>query len=74
MLKMLLLIGSKIGRIINRIIMTIRPFVDYKDLLIEDLQDPKEAAAYLNAAMEEGEIEMLVLALQDVAEAQGRTG
>jgi probable addiction module antidote protein len=41
----------------------------YRESLIEDLQDPAEAAEYLNAALEDSE-EMLLVALRDVAEAR----
>ena len=41
----------------------------YRDRLLEDLRDSQEAADYINAALEEGEPEMLLLALRDVAEA-----
>jgi probable addiction module antidote protein len=43
----------------------------YKDELILSLKNPKEAAEYLNAALEEGEPEAFLLALKDVAEALG---
>lgn len=44
----------------------------YSDSLKESLKDPKEAAAYLNAHLEEGESdEMFLLALRDVARAHG---
>lgn len=43
--------------------------VKYQKGLIEDLSNPAEAAAYINAAIEEGSEEMLLLALQDVAKA-----
>ena len=39
--------------------------------LAEALADPEEAAAYLNAAMEEGSQEGFLLALRDVANARG---
>jgi len=45
--------------------------VSYLEGLREDLQDPEEAAAYLDAAMEEGSQEAFLLALRDVAEARG---
>lgn len=45
----------------------------YLDGLREDLQDPETAAAYLNAAIEDGSQEMLLLALRDVAESKGLT-
>jgi probable addiction module antidote protein len=47
----------------------------YREYLIEELQDPEEAQAYLNAAFEEYEsdkhLEALMLALHTVAQAQG---
>jgi len=43
----------------------------YVDGLYEDLRDPTEAAAYLNAAVEDGDQYVLLLALRDVAEARG---
>jgi probable addiction module antidote protein len=42
----------------------------YKEGLLARLQDPHEAAAYLDAALEEGDIEVFLLALRDVAEAR----
>lgn len=48
--------------------------VPYEDILYQDLQDPAEAAAYLNAALEdesEGGSETFLLALRDVAKARG---
>ena len=41
----------------------------YQTQLIAALKDPDEAAAYLNAALEEGSVELFLLALQNVAEA-----
>ena len=43
----------------------------YQDYLIESLKNPKEAAAYLDAALEEADPELFLLALRNVAEAQG---
>jgi len=43
----------------------------YQEDLIEALKDPREAAAYLNAAMEEGDRALFLLALRNVAEAHG---
>ena len=45
--------------------------VPYIDGLLEDLADPEEAAAYLNAALEDGDQEVFLLALRHVAEARG---
>jgi len=48
--------------------------VPYEDVLYQDIQDPDEAAAYLNAALgdesEKGS-ETFLLALRDVAKARG---
>lgn len=43
----------------------------YQKDLIESLKDPCEAAAYLNAAIEEGDRAVFLLALRNVAEAHG---
>jgi probable addiction module antidote protein len=43
----------------------------YQQDLIESLKDPCEAAAYLNAAIEEGDRAVFLLALRNVAEANG---
>jgi probable addiction module antidote protein len=42
----------------------------YKEGLLERLKDPQEAAAYLDAALEDGDTEVFLLALRDVAEAR----
>lgn len=47
----------------------------YEEELIEDLKDPEEAQAYLEAAFgayeKDGDTGTLLLAMRDVAEAQG---
>jgi probable addiction module antidote protein len=43
----------------------------YEEVLDEDLQHPAEAAGYLNACLEEGDAEVFLLALRDVARARG---
>jgi len=43
----------------------------YIDGLLEDLVDPEEAAAYLNAALEDGDQQIFLLALRHVTEARG---
>ena len=48
-----------------------RPSRSYHEDLIEDLKDPKEAFAYLNAALEEGNKNAFLSALRNVLEAQG---
>ena len=45
--------------------------VPYEDGLKAQLADPEEAVAYLNAALEENDQEIFLLALRDVAEARG---
>lgn len=46
----------------------------YQEELIKSLQDPKEATAYINAALEENDMpEVFLLALKNVAEAYGFT-
>ena len=42
----------------------------YRDNLLATLQDPREAAAYLDAALEAGDREAFLLALRQVAEAR----
>jgi DNA-binding phage protein len=46
----------------------------YHAYLIESLKDPAEAAAYLDAVLEDGEIEPILLALKNVAEARRGLG
>ena len=43
----------------------------YQADLIESLRDPREAEEYLNAALEEEDMEPFLLALRNVAEARG---
>jgi probable addiction module antidote protein len=45
--------------------------VPYETGLAEDLCDPEEVVAYLNAAIEDGSQELFLLALRDVAVARG---
>lgn len=45
----------------------------YEDGLRQALLDPAEAAAYLDAALVEGDMDGFLLALRDVAEARGMT-
>ena len=44
---------------------------DYKIHLLKQLQKPKEAAAYLNAALNDEDPHVFLLALRDIAEAMG---
>ena len=47
------------------------PSLRYDSWLIGQLKDPSEAAAYLEAAIEDGNAAVLMLALRQVAQAQG---
>ena len=49
----------------------VRKITTYQEDLVNALKDPREAAAYLNAAIEEGDRAVFLLALRNVAEAQG---
>jgi DNA-binding phage protein len=42
----------------------------YHSYLIESLKDPAEATAYLDAVLEDGDLEHILLALKNVAEAR----
>lgn len=44
---------------------------DFQEFLLENLQDPREAAAYLKAALADEDERVFLLALRDVLEAQG---
>ena len=48
-----------------------RKTTTYQEDLVEALKDSREAAAYLSAAMEEGDQALFLLALRNVAEAHG---
>jgi len=43
----------------------------WKEYLLRSLHDPEEAAAYLNAALEDEDFRVFLIALRDVAEARG---
>ena len=45
-------------------------YKSYHSYLIESLKDPLEAAAYLDAVLEDGDFDHILLALKNVAEAQ----
>ncbi|MGF1602992.1 MAG: addiction module antidote protein [Thermosynechococcaceae cyanobacterium] len=42
----------------------------YQEELLKSLQDPEEAKAYLNAALEDGDESVFLLALRNVVEAE----
>jgi probable addiction module antidote protein len=45
--------------------------IAYQKYLVESLKDSKEAAAYLDAALEDSDPQLLLLALRNLAEAKG---
>ena len=47
------------------------PSLPYEDWLIDSLKDRKESAAYLEAAIEDGDQAVLMLALRHAVQAQG---
>jgi len=52
-------------------IKTLKAAIAYEDGLYEDLRNPEFAAEYLNAAFEEENPELFLLALRDVVKANG---
>lgn len=47
---------------------------NYKEHLLKQLKKPEEAAAYLNAALNDDDPHVFLLALRDIAEAKGGMG
>ena len=47
------------------------PLKDFNEILARDLQDPEAVALYLEYALEDGGIETFLVALRNVAKAQG---
>jgi hypothetical protein len=45
--------------------------IPYQEILNKRLQGPEQAAAYLNAAIEANDVDIFLLALKNVAAAQG---
>jgi probable addiction module antidote protein len=62
---------SKTTKPVRRKSRAAAPSLSYEDSLIESLKNRKEAAAYLEAAIEDGDQAVLMLALRHVAQAQG---
>lgn len=60
---------AKTTKTVRRKIRAAAPSLPYEDWLIESLKDRKEAAAYLKAAIEDGDQAALMLALRHVAQA-----
>jgi hypothetical protein len=52
----------------------VAPSAPYEPWLVEQLRNPAEAVAYLEAVIEEGDQAALMLALRQVAQAQGCPG
>lgn len=50
------------------------PTKSYDSFLIEQLRDPELAAEYLSAAVEDGSVEQLLIALRAIVEAHGGVG
>lgn len=48
-----------------------RTYRDFQELLLANLQDPQEAAAYLEAALADEDERVFLLALRDIWEARG---
>lgn len=48
-----------------------KPAKNYRESLLKALKEPSEAAEYINAAIEENDLDTFLLAMRDVAEAQG---
>jgi probable addiction module antidote protein len=66
--KAILFAQNTIGRTIGSVKMATSK--NYQDSLLESLTDASEAAAYLNAALEDGDNEVFLLALRNVADAR----
>lgn len=49
-----------------------KKITSYQKDLIESLRDPREAAAYLNEALEDGDKEVVILAMSNFDKAHGR--
>jgi len=48
-----------------------KPYIDYDQFLLKTLKDPQQAAAYLNAALEENDPTLFLTAYNNVARAHG---
>lgn len=52
----------------------IKPYASYHDSLIKSLKNPVEAAAYLDAVAEDGDVKFLLKAIRNIVEANGGIG
>lgn len=48
-----------------------KPYKDYRESLLKRLKEPKEAAAYINAAIETGDYKDLLAAIRNVVASRG---
>ena len=48
-----------------------RTYRDFQEIILENMQDPQEAIAYLKAALADDDERVFLLALRDVLEARG---
>jgi len=62
---------SKTTKPVRRKSRVAAPSLPYEDWLLEQLKNPAEAAAYLEAVIEDGDQAAIMLALRQVAQAQG---
>jgi len=62
---------SKTAKPVRRKSRVAAPSLPYEDWLLEQLKNPAEAAAYLEAVIEDGDQAAIMLALRQVAQAQG---
>jgi len=62
---------SKFAKRVQRKGSRAAPSLPYESWLIAQLKDPAEAAAYLEAVLEDGDQAAIMLALRQVAQAQG---
>ena len=58
-------------KLLKNIGVIIMPSVSHKDGLFKDLQDPEFAAEYFNAALEDGDLGILLLAMKNLVDARG---
>ena len=49
-----------------------RKLIDYQEKLLQNLQDPEFATAYLNVALMDEDLRIFLLALKNICEAQDK--
>jgi DNA-binding phage protein len=55
----------------HSLLTTLSSMRNYKEHLFKRLQNPKAAAAYLNAALDDEDPKVFLIALKDIADARG---